>query len=114
MKDLKQITKEHLLEVVISEGALPSLEYWNKPTVTDLDNTMFSDTVILDFYSTRIKDDKVSGDFSFYLNTDDLSYHYTNSLNERGGGRHRRVGLEALKCLIDNDYIIPHINNKSK
>tara|TARA_R110000772_G_scaffold46246_6_gene105611 strand:- start:3406 stop:3747 length:342 start_codon:yes stop_codon:yes gene_type:complete len=110
MKELKNITKEHLLQVLMIEGALPSLEYWNKPTVTDLNNTMFSDTVVIDFYSTRIKDGKVSGDFEFYLNTDGLSYHYTNSLNVMSGGRNRRLGLENLKYLIDNDYIVPYIN----
>lgn len=109
---LKKMTAEDLKQLVIIEGCCPSLEYWNEPQITDFNNTIFSDTHILDFHSYRKEDNLKSSDYVFFFNFKDFRIHYTvgyeRNKNHQPNGK--RLGLDALRFLIKCGYDIPIYN----
>lgn len=107
-KKLSSITQEDVLQIVIIEGCIPCLEYWNKPIILQYDNTMFSDSIVLDYHSFRIEDNEESSIFVFFFNHKDISFHYhrdRHSIERRVGGN--RLKLESIKYLISKGYDIP-------
>lgn len=46
-KSLMQISKEDILQLAVMQGCCAHLDFWNYPTLLEYDNTMFSDTVVL-------------------------------------------------------------------
>lgn len=105
-KPLKLISQEDLLKVVEIEGCLPDFQYWHKPTVTDINNTMFSDTVIISYCSYRKHDGKLSNEFTFYFDHKRLSCHYTRADREwKPNGK--RLSIDTIKFLVQNGYDVP-------
>lgn len=107
-KKLSSITADDVLQIVIIEGCIPCLDYWHKPIILDFDNTMFSDSIVLDYQSFRIKDNIESSIFVFFFNHKDISYHYhrdRHSIERRVGGN--RLKLDSIKYLISRGYDIP-------
>ena len=123
VKDLKNITKEDVLEIILIEGCHNSLEFWDKPIITDFDNNIFSDTVVLDYFSYRTADNLKSKPFKFFFNFNKLDFHYTidyeNDKTNGGMKRSSRVKIETVKYLISQRYNVlgldetPPLKNKS-
>jgi hypothetical protein len=109
-KPLKELTAEDLRQIVLIEGCSPSLEYWNEPEITDFTNTLFSDTIVIEYLSYRKEDNLKSCEYTFFFNFKDFIFHY-----EKGNPNHqpngKRVGLETLRYLISQGFDVPLYNN---
>ena len=113
-KPLKEMSAEDLRQIVIIEGCCPTIihngkEIWGEPEIADFNNTMFSDTLTLDYTSYRKSDNLKSADYIFFFNFKDFIFHYTKDYEQNtdqpsNGGR---VGLETLRYLIANGYDVP-------
>jgi len=55
-KPLMQISEEDILQVAVIQGCCAHPDYWNYPTLTEYDNTMFRDSVWCSYKSTRKED----------------------------------------------------------
>lgn len=93
-RDLATITAEEVLQVVIINGCCPYLEYWDIPEIKDFDNTMFSDTVVLDHQSKRKEDGSKGSVFIFFFNHKSFEYHYHREhFNDRSAGNRSMLWL---------------------
>lgn len=117
-KPLKEMTAEDLIQLVIIEGCCPIMEFnkekiWSEPKVSDFDNKMFSDTLVIDYNSYRLIDNQKSSDYTFYFDFKGFDYHYTVDFenNKNQQGRRNRLKLESIKFLIDKGYDVPIYNN---
>lgn len=113
-KPLKELSAEDLRQIVIIEGACPDLEYWEEPVITDFDNTMFSDKLVLDYDCLNKKEKYVVISMDFFFNFKELYYHYKRYYAEgkwTTSGIYR-VGLKTIKYLIDKGYDIPIYDKK--
>lgn len=105
-KPLMQISKEDILQLAVIQGCCAHPDYWNYPTLTEYDNTMFRDSVWCSYKSTRKEDNRDSSELTFFLDTKDLSYHYHREWStEKWHGE--RLGLNAIKFLIEKGYDVP-------
>lgn len=116
-KSLKQMIAEDLLEIVIIEGACPAIEYngqeiWNKPVITDFNNTMFSDTLVLDYTSYRRRDNLKSFDYSFFFNWKRFSWYFSRDYEKtkKQDGDRNNASIEVIKYLIYRGYDVPLYN----
>ena len=105
-KPLMQISPEDMLELAVILGACPCLDYWNRPEIVDFCDTLFSDTIVIRYLSTRIKDRKECDTIAFYFHTNRLSYHYHRD-NESNRAICERLSIEAIKYLIEKGYNVP-------
>ena len=103
---LMKITKEDVLEIIIIEGCCPHMSCWSKPDIVNFDNTMFSRCVVLDHTSTRINDGLLSDLLVFYLDCQDLTFHWHKE-NNTDRFYIKRIGLESIKFLLKKGYDIP-------
>lgn len=107
---LMAITENDIRQIVIIEGCSPSPLFWNDPKVIRYDNTMFSDTIVLDYTATRKADGLISGDYTFFLCADTFRFHYSrdyvNDILKRSV-EGQRLGIESLSFLIKQGYSIP-------
>ncbi len=118
-KPIKEMTAEDLLQIVIIEGACPVIMHngekiWNEPTITDFDNTMFSDTLVLDYNSYRVKDNLKSADYVFFFKCEDFRWHYSRDYEknkEQDPNQSNRVCFETIKYLISKGYDVPIYNH---
>lgn len=104
-KNIKDITIDELLEIVIIEGCCAALEYWNKPICTEFSRSMFSDTIVITYFSTRQKDNITSENITFYFNFNDFYYHYNKE--DRSINTSNRLKIESIRYLILHGYHIP-------
>lgn len=82
------------------------LDFWNYPTLLEYDNTMFSDTVVISYKSTRKEDGIESIPLVFFFCVSDLSYHYhRENVTEKWYGE--RLKIKAIKFLIEKGYDVP-------
>ncbi len=58
-KPLMQISEEDILQVAVIQGCCACLDYWNYPTLTEYDNTMFRYSVLCSYKSTRKEDNRI-------------------------------------------------------
>ena len=117
-KPLKEMVAEDLLQLVIIEGCCPFIEYecekiWSEPKITDFDNKLFSDTLVLDYNSYRIRDNYKSSDFTFFFDFKTFRFHYTVDYekNKNQDSKSNRLKLESIKFLISKGYDVPLYNN---
>jgi len=112
-KPLKNLTTENLRQIIIIEGCSPSLEYWDEPEITDFKNTMFSDTIVIDYISHRKEDNMRSCEYTFFFNFKDFRFHYIRDY-DKGNPNYkpngRRVGLSTLRYLIKEGFDVPIYN----
>jgi hypothetical protein len=113
-KPLKEMSAEDLRQIVIIEGACPAIEYngeemWNEPVITGFDNTMFSDTLVLDYTSYRKRDGLKSADYSFFFDIKRFSWHLSRDYEKtrKQDGEAKRVSIEVIKYLIAKGYDVP-------
>lgn len=99
-KSLMQISKEDILQLAVMQGCCAHLDFWNYPTLLEYDNTMFSDTVVISYKSTRKEDGIESIPLVFFFCVSDLSYHYhRENVTEKWYGE--RLKIKAIKFLIE-------------
>lgn len=113
-KPLKEITPEEVLEIAIIEGVCNFLEYWNVPVITDFDNFLYPDTVVLDYHAYRKKDNLKSADYMLFFNFKEFGFHYTKDydINPDQPGNYRNVSIETIKFLIEQGYDVPLYTDK--
>jgi hypothetical protein len=113
-KPLKELTAEDLRQIVLIEGCSPSLEYWNEPQITDFANTLFSDTIVIDYLAYRKDDNLKSCEYTFFFNFKEFRFHYVRyyeKVNPNHQPNSKRVGLETLRYLISQGFDVPLYNN---
>lgn len=114
-KPLRELTVEDLRQIVIIEGCCPVImrngkEIWDEPIVCDFNNTLFSDTIVIDYYSHRKSDNLKSCEFTFFFNFKDFSFHYERDYEKEDSdhqSKSKRVGLEVLRYLIRQGFDVP-------
>jgi len=109
-KPLSEITAENVMDIVLLIGACPCLDFWNKPIITDFDKETFSDTVVIDYHSTRIEDGRESNYYTFFLTFRDFSFHYTKNYEvyhkmQKHHSQYLRINV--FKYLIQQGFDIP-------
>lgn len=105
-RDLATITKEEVLQVVMIEGCCAHLDYWDIPELTYFNNTIFSSTVVLEYFSKR-KEDDIKGDvFVFFFNHKKFIFHYHNKYNLGMSSSHR-LSLDTIKYLLKQGFNLP-------
>lgn len=113
-KKLSDLTAENILEIVKIIGCTPSFEYWNEPVLLDFSNTMFSDTIVIDYVSYRKSDNKKSCEYSFYFDFKRLRWHYVKDFEIHSPKyRHHanNVDMSVLRYLINEGFDVPIYNN---
>ena len=104
--NLMAITEYELLKIIVIEGCCPCLDFW-----VGIDNTMFSDTVTIDYYSLRTTDNLKSSEFTFFLDTDGFSFHYSRDATKgypiQKICARQRLSLPTISFLIKQGYNIP-------
>lgn len=110
-KSLMQISKEDILQLAVMQGCCAHLDFWNYPTLLEYDNTMFSDTVVISYKSTRKEDGIESIPLVFFFCVSDLSYHYhRENVTEKWYGE-RYMDIEEITAgrkkaiLMDNNIL---------
>ena len=109
-KPLSELTAENVMDMILMIGACPSLEFWNKPIITDFNNKMFSDTVVIDYHSYRIEDNRESSHYIFFFNFKDFHWQYTKDFEiYHKTQRHhtKNLGVPELRYLIKQGFNIP-------
>lgn len=110
-KPMKALTAEDLRRIVMIEGCCPGLEYWNEPSVSVFDNTMFGDCCVIHFSSVRKGDGMVSDEHWFYFQYDCSRFSHTVDPEGKGRGPTRSAGyrpsLATLGYLIAEGFDIP-------
>lgn len=110
-KPLKEITQYDLLEICKKESVHLVFEYkgesvWGQPEVLDFDNTMFSDTVVIDYKQKRISDGLEGRFIVFFFNHVDFSWHW-HFKDEDKTRESKRLRIESIKYLVQNGYDVP-------
>lgn len=109
---LNNISVEDIIEILKIEGVHNVFEYkgekiWGLPTVVDFSNTLFSDTIVIDYQQKRISDGGDGKIIVFFLNHKDFSFHWhfkdDNNMTSRGA----RLRIASIKYLIGKGYNIP-------
>jgi|ERR1035437_3260376 hypothetical protein len=109
-KPMSEITSENVMDIILMIGACPSLEFWNKPIITDFDNTTFSDTVVIDYHSYRISDNMESCHYIFFFCFRGFHWHYTKDFEiYHKSQRHhsKNLGVKEFRYLIQEGFDIP-------
>ncbi len=113
-KPLGEITPEEMLQIAIIEGACNSLKYWNVPVITDFSNTLFTDTVVLDYHAYRKKDNLKSADYALFFDFKQFGFFYTKDYdtNPDQPPNYRNVSIGTIKFLIEQGYDVPLYTDK--
>lgn len=102
----RKTNEEDILQLAVMQGCCAHLDFWNYPTLLEYDNTMFSDTVVISYKSTRKEDGIESIPLVFFFCVSDLSYHYhRENVTEKWYGE--RLKIKAIKFLIEKGYDVP-------
>lgn len=112
-KPLPEITAEQVMELIKIIGALPSLEFWNTPVITDFSNKMFSDTVVINYHSYRISDNRESCHYIFFFNFKDFHWHYTKDfeIHHKQQRHHsKNLGIKEFRYLLQQGFDVPFYN----
>ena len=109
-KAMSDLTAKNILQIVLIEGCSPCLQYWDKPILTDFTNTLFSNTMTIDYHSFRKHDKIRSSKFTFFFNFKDFSFHYMRDLERNHGldeSKETRISLVTLRYLIEQGFNVP-------
>lgn len=105
-KKIKDLTPENLIDIAKIEGVCNHLIVWGNPIITDFTNTMFSDTVVIDFHQERIYDSLKGKTIIFFFDFKDFNMHY-HFENETNNSRSFRPRMQTIKYLIENGFDLP-------
>ena len=109
-KKLKDLTEENILDIVKIVGAHSHFDYWHEPIILEFNNTMFKDTVVLDYRSLRKEDNREGMLISFFFNWKELDRHYTKDYDRLGKQqRHhsRDSNYKVIRYLIKEGFDVP-------
>jgi hypothetical protein len=109
-KLMSELTAENVMDIILLIGACPSLEFWNKPIITNFDNEMFRDAVVINYHSLRTSDNKNSCEYIFFFNFKSFNWHYTKYYeiyNKSQRNHSNNVSLKIFKYLISNGFDVP-------
>lgn len=109
---LKNILKEHLLEVALIEGVHLVMnhdgnDFWHRPYILDYSNKMFHDTITMDYRQKRVSDGLEGKTIVLFFNHENLTYHWhfeNEGYNQRPT---HRLKIQSIKYLIQKGYNIP-------
>ncbi|MFV0467360.1 MAG: hypothetical protein ACK5MK_00370 [Dysgonomonas sp.] len=104
-RKLSSITAEEVLRVAIIEGCIAHTDYWNEPTIIYFDDTMFTDTVVLDYKSTHKEDNRDSNTITFFFDHKGLDFHYHSKILDRSHGK--RFSFETIRYLLKQGFYLP-------
>jgi len=104
---LKDLTAKNLMEIAEIENVHLYFEYWDKMEMLDFSNTMFSDTIVVDFYQKRLSDGIDGKTIVFFFNFKDLCFHWHFKDNERNTRESKRIKIETIKYLITKGFDLP-------
>lgn len=93
------------MRVAIIEGCIAHLDYWNEPTITDFNDTMFTNTVVLDYKSRNKEDDRDSRTITFFFDHKNLDFHYHSDNLDRSHGK--RFSFETIRYLLKQGFYLP-------
>lgn len=105
--NLKDLTKEQLIEIILIEGCTLHLDYWNQPVILDFNNKMFSDTLVIDFNQFRKEDNLQGRTIVFFFDFKDFSYHWHFKDDINSARRGHRIKMETIKYLIKKGFDMP-------
>lgn len=105
-RKLIDITKEELIKFILIEGWCSVSEYWSEPIVTDLNKTLFSDTLFIEYHSLRISDELQSEPICLYLNHGYFTFHIEQKGRNNNGSTHN-FKLATIKYLIGQGFDLP-------
>ncbi|MGL6124862.1 MAG: hypothetical protein ACRC1F_00005 [Metamycoplasmataceae bacterium] len=105
-KKIKDLTPENLIDIAKIEGVCNYLEFWGNPIVTDFSNTLFSDTIVIDYHQERMSDKKKGKTIVLFFNFTDFTFHW-HFENEKEYTRNSRIKIETIKYLIDKGFNLP-------
>ncbi len=109
-KPLKELTPNDIIEIVKIIGCSPSLKYWHDPTLLDFSNTLFSDTIVVDYVSYRKSDNKKSCEYTFFFNWVELRWHYLKDFErhlKQYRPHNKLASLPLLRFLIKKGFNVP-------
>jgi len=105
-RKVKDLPAEYLIDIAKIEGVCNHLEFWGNPIMTDFTNTMFSNTLVIDFYQERKTDQLKGKTIIFFFNFIDFTFHW-HFENERDISRNSRAKIQTIKYLIDKGFDLP-------
>lgn len=105
-KNMSELTSENLIDIAKIEGVCNHTEHWGNPIITDFTNTMFSDTLVIDFHQERKADKSKGKTIVLYFNFRKFSFHwyFDGSPNE---SRTSKIKIETFKYLIEKGFNLP-------
>ena len=103
-KKFKDLTAENIMSIVLILEICPALIFWNKPVLLDFNNTKFDDTVVIEYESYRISDNKKSCKYTLFFDFKNFRYQY---INDAGSKLSSKLGISELKYLIQEGFDIP-------
>lgn len=109
--NLKDLTPEQLIQIILIEGCTLHLDYWKHPVILRFNNKLFSDTLVIDFNQFRKEDNLQGRTITFFFNFKDFHYHWHFKDEDVKGpisnSRSSRIKMETIKYLIKNGFNIP-------
>lgn len=105
-RKLVDIMQEELIELILIEGWCAHNDYWGRPIVTDFNNTLFSDTIFIEYHSLRNSDNLQSEPITFYLDHGNFTFH----IEQKGRNRSDRTDnfkLKSIKYLLSKGFDLP-------
>lgn len=106
-KKIKDLTPENLIDIALIEGVHLVTEYWERPKMVDFTNTLFSDTLVIDFNQIRTKDGVIGKTIVMYFNFIRFSFHWHFEDEENKGRGTKYIKIQTIKYLIENGYDLP-------
>ena len=105
-RGLATITGEEILQIAMIEGCCAHLSYWGIPEITDFDNTMFSDIVVIDYQSKKISDGTESRKITFFLHHKNFTFHYHRD-GDINRSERQRFSIKTIKYLLKQQFYLP-------
>ena len=105
-KNLKDLTATELVEIAQIENVHLYFEYWDKMEVSDFSNTLFSDTLAVDFNQKKLDEPSFEKTIVFFFEFKKFSFHW-HFKNDSNIRESKRIKLETIKYLINKGYDLP-------
>lgn len=109
---IRDISQADILAIANIEGAHLVKEHngemiWSEPIVLDFTNTMFSDTVVIDYQQKRLSDGIEGKVIVFFLNHKEFRWHWHFQGDEHKTPNGKNLRIESIKYLIKQGYDVP-------
>jgi len=105
-KKLSDLSADNLVDIAKIEGVHLYFQSWKEIIVSDFSNTLFSDTLVVDYAQKKIDNEDFERTIVFFFNFKNFCYHW-HFKGENNTRESRRLSIESLKYLIDNGFDLP-------